>query len=59
MWCKPMQLKTSRLLLAIIPAIFAFFLVSTTTLAMVNSETVAIVVGVGAALSSTTVILRH
>ncbi|MCZ7399707.1 MAG: hypothetical protein O8C62_08540 [Candidatus Methanoperedens sp.] len=59
MWCKAMQLKTSRLLLAIIPAIFAFFLVSTTTLAMINSDTVAIVVGVGAALSSTAVILRH
>ncbi len=54
-----MQLKTSRLLVAIIPAVFAFFLASATTVAMIDSATVAIVVGVGAALSSTAVILRH
>ncbi len=61
-----MQLKTSRLLVAIIPAVFAFFLAAATTIALVsttvalvNIDKVAIVVGVGAALSSTAVILRH
>lgn len=58
-WSERMHPKTSRLLLAIIPAIFAFFLASTTAVAMINSAQVATAVGVGAALSSTAVILKH
>lgn len=54
-----MPLKISRLLVAIIPAVFVFFLASTTAVAMIDSAQVATVLGVGAALSSTAVILKH
>ncbi len=54
-----MHPKTSRLLLAVIPAVFAFFLAAVSALALTNSNPIANIVGVGAALSSTTVILKH
>ncbi len=54
-----MHPKISRLLLAVIPAIFAFFLASVFAMAISEEFIVATFVGVGAALSSTTVILRH
>jgi len=54
-----MHLKTSRLLLAVIPAIFAFFLASVFAMAISEQSYIATFVGVGAALSSTAVILKH
>lgn len=54
-----MHPKTSRLLLAVIPAIFAFFLASVFAMAISEQPMIATIVGVGAALGSTAVILRH
>ena len=54
-----MPLKTSRLLVAIIPAVFAFFLASVFAMAISEEFVVATLVGVGAALSSMAVILKH
>lgn len=54
-----MHSTTCRLCLSILPAIFAFLLASVFALAITNSNSIAVLVGVGAALSSTAVILRH
>ncbi len=54
-----MHSMTCRLCLSILPAIFAFFLAAVFAIAITNSDSVGTLVGVGAALSSTAVILRH
>ncbi|MBU4223065.1 MAG: hypothetical protein KKA10_15850 [Euryarchaeota archaeon] len=51
--------KTRLLYLSIIPAIFAFFLVSVFTMALAGNGTIATLVGLVGAVSSSTVIMKH
>jgi hypothetical protein len=54
-----MHPRTLRLCLSIIPAIFAYFLVSVFAMALVDNGTVKALIGVVAAVSSSAVIIRH
>jgi len=54
-----MHAKTSRLCLSIIPAIFAFFLVSVFTMSLADNGTIAALVGLVGAVSTSTVIMKH
>ncbi|MFH0903776.1 MAG: hypothetical protein V1854_01125 [Methanobacteriota archaeon] len=54
-----MHPKTCRLCLSIIPAIFAFFLVSVVAMALADNGMIAVLVGLMGAVSSSAVIMKH
>lgn len=54
-----MHPKTIRLVLSVVPAVFAFFLVSVFAVALTQNPSIATVIGVVAAVSSSAVIMRH
>jgi len=54
-----MHPKTCRMCLTVIPAIFAFFLVSVVAMALTNNGTIAVLVGLVGAISSSTVIMKQ
>ena len=54
-----MHPKTCRLCLSTIPAIFAFFLVSVFTMSLADNGTIAALVGLVGAVSTSTVIMKH
>lgn len=54
-----MHPKTCRLCLSVIPAIFAFFLVSVVAMALADNGTIAVLAGLMGAVSSSTVIMKH